>query len=245
MKNQQMAEKKYIVYKHTGANGKCYVGQTCQTPNNRFRHGSGYKGTPHFYAAIKKYGWDYFTHEVVADNLTKKEADWLEKYLIAYYHSDEKKHGYNISDGGASASGVKPSAKHIQQLKDLLTGKPLSDEHRKKISEGLRAYRKQTGICAKQPTPKPYKRTRALSEGKTSWNRNKHLSDEHKAHLKASTLNRKDMSKPVTCVETGLNYPSASEAARQLLVDASQIRLCCLGQRYYKTAGGYHWKYVA
>lgn len=49
---------------------------------------------------------------------------------------------------------------------------------------------------------------------------------------------------PVKCVETNIIYPSAREAARQTGIYASSISRCCNGNYGFKTAGGYHWKYV-
>lgn len=48
--------------------------------------------------------------------------------------------------------------------------------------------------------------------------------------------------KKVVCIETGIVYESASEAARQV-PKTSQSKICmvCRGKR--KTCGGYHWKY--
>lgn len=47
--------------------------------------------------------------------------------------------------------------------------------------------------------------------------------------------------KPVLCVETGVEYESASEAARQLNIKNHISEVCC-GKR--KTCGGYHWKFI-
>lgn len=50
------------------------------------------------------------------------------------------------------------------------------------------------------------------------------------------------MSKPVRCIETGKIYPSTHEIERQLGFDQGNISKCCNGK--YKTAYGFHWRYV-
>lgn len=47
--------------------------------------------------------------------------------------------------------------------------------------------------------------------------------------------------KAVTCVETGVTYPSVSEASRQTGVYMNSITDCLKGRR--ESIGGYHWKY--
>lgn len=70
---------------------------------------------------------------------------------------------------------------------------------------------------------------------------------EHpKEALKMRQINAKKASearkKPVQCIETGIIYESASEAARQVpKTTQSKICMVCRGQR--QTCGGYHWKY--
>lgn len=59
-------------------------------------------------------------------------------------------------------------------------------------------------------------------------------------NVKKATLKRK---KPVICIETGILYESASDAARQISgVSQSKISQVCNGIR--KTNGGLHWKYA-
>lgn len=48
--------------------------------------------------------------------------------------------------------------------------------------------------------------------------------------------------KKVICIETNVVYPSISECSRVNKIDLKSISWCCKGK--YKTAGGYHWKYV-
>lgn len=55
----------YIVYRHTSPSGKVYIGITSRQPEQRWLNGNGYKDSPKFYNAIKKYGWDNFNHEIL------------------------------------------------------------------------------------------------------------------------------------------------------------------------------------
>lgn len=61
-----------------------------------------------------------------------------------------------------------------------------------------------------------------------------------KINIQKATQARK---KPVQCIETGIIYESATEAARKNpKTTQSKICMVCRGQR--KTCGGFHWKYV-
>jgi hypothetical protein len=59
-------------------------------------------------------------------------------------------------------------------------------------------------------------------------------SDTHKAYA----------SKRVYCVELDKTFNSLNEAAKAIHTSTSHIRGVCEGKKGYKTAGGYHWKYV-
>lgn len=48
--------------------------------------------------------------------------------------------------------------------------------------------------------------------------------------------------KKILCVETGVIYPSAREAARVLNIGQGNISAVCRGE--YKQAYGYRWEYV-
>lgn len=91
---------KWIIYKHTNkVNGKCYIGQTKQSLNQRWRNGDGYRNNVYFYNSIIKYGWDNFNHEILEDNLysleqaNEREIFWISK-------CDSFKNGYNLTAGG-------------------------------------------------------------------------------------------------------------------------------------------------
>lgn len=88
------------VYIHTSPNNKYYIGITSQTTKRRWGfNGSEYKRNTNFYDDILKYGWNNFSHEVIAENLTRQDACCFEKKLIELLKSNTCL-GYNISEGG-------------------------------------------------------------------------------------------------------------------------------------------------
>ena len=56
-------------------------------------------------------------------------------------------------------------------------------------------------------------------------------------------MNVTNPQKTVICIETGVEYESASEAARQLGLNNSHISEICRGSDKRFTCGGYHWKF--
>ena len=57
----------WCIYKHTSkTSGKVYIGQT-NNINVRWKPGA-YRNCAKFYAAIQKYGWDDFEHEILEED---------------------------------------------------------------------------------------------------------------------------------------------------------------------------------
>ena len=91
----------YLVYMHeNNINGKRYFGLTNKLPHTRWRKGGWYHHNPHLMASIKKYGWDNFSHYVLAYGLSKEDAMQMEKSLIARWNTRDNRFGYNHSSGG-------------------------------------------------------------------------------------------------------------------------------------------------
>lgn len=213
----------YCVYKHTAPNGKVYIGQTCQQPEQRWKNGKGYSNNEYFTRAIQKYGWNNFQHEVLYDNLTKAEADALEIELIAKYNSTDNKYGFNIENGGYG------KGKH-------------SPETLKKMSENLKgrqAWNKDVSMSDEQKI-----RLSKIRKGKKSGFRGKSHDEEAKKKILESQISNM---KSVLCVETNTVYTSLKEAERETGISSKHISKVCSGKMYngkrYMTAGGYHWKY--
>ena len=96
--------KMYTVYAHINKiNFKIYIGMTSRVPEERWgKNGLRYKSTPLFFSAIQKYGWNNFIHIILYENLTKEDAEKLEKELIIKYKTQDKEYGYNVLEGGES-----------------------------------------------------------------------------------------------------------------------------------------------
>ena len=62
--------------------------------------------------------------------------------------------------------------------------------------------------------------------------------------LSKTKINNVYNMKTVQCVETGKVYHSTREASRQTGIPNTNISGCCRGDYGYKTAGGFHWKYI-
>lgn len=136
----------YSVYIHTAPNGKKYVGITCQKPARRWHGGSGYRAQPKFYNAIRKYGWNNFTHEIVLSGAAKELACQYEQDLIALY--DSVRNGYNQTTGGEVGYKLPQSEESRRKISKALKGKPKSDEHRAKSCAQLEKNRleRQRGV---------------------------------------------------------------------------------------------------
>lgn len=123
--------KNFIIYVHIAPNGKLYIGQTCQTLSDRSRNGKGYKDSPLFYKAIKKYEWNQFQHIVLIENLDMERANVFEELLIEKYKTNNRKFGYNIAKGGLNTLH---SQETILKIRKANQGKIISEESKRKMS---------------------------------------------------------------------------------------------------------------
>lgn len=94
-----------FIYKFTHIeSGRCYIGQTVQSPNRRrLEHISDSKYTTkeyHFHNAIRKYGIDAFTFDVIDEANSLEELNLLEDKYINQY--DSINNGFNIRQAGGN-----------------------------------------------------------------------------------------------------------------------------------------------
>jgi hypothetical protein len=65
----------------------------------------------------------------------------------------------------------------------------------------------------------------------------------HRRAYNRKKHNIKNPRKTVICVETGVEYASATEAAKALKINSSHISAVCRGDESRITCGGYHWAF--
>ncbi len=123
-----------IIYKITNKiNGKVYIGQTSRTLNARWMQHirNAKKGVKtKFYNALRKYGAENFTVEVLCRAYSKEQLNDLEIYYIHKYDSINT--GYNMIDARYT------NVMGIDAIKEKHRRKVQSVENRTKISEAMK-----------------------------------------------------------------------------------------------------------
>ena len=97
------------IYKITSNDtGKCYIGQSIDIETRWMQHITAAKyetDNNKFYNALRKYGYENFTYEIIEECEKAQEAlDERERYWIEYY--DSYNNGYNSTKGGQNKAWI-------------------------------------------------------------------------------------------------------------------------------------------
>jgi group I intron endonuclease len=234
-----------IIYKITNKiNGAVYVGQTTQILKKRWNDHKkpSNKNCPILSKAIAKYGAENFTIEEIDRADEQADLDKKEIYWISFYRAD-KDRNYNYNAGGRGNRskhteetknklsqklkgknnpnwGIPKSERWKKHMSSIMKGRPVSEETKTKIANTLR--NRKNG-------PRSEETKRKISEAQ-----------------KGKPRNQKNFTKSVICLDTGIEYKSIVEAAKQLGFTNSQrckISAVCLGKR--KMVGGKRFAHVS
>lgn len=226
----------YSLYRHTFPNGKVYIGITKDTPTGRWKNGRGYATQVRMIRAIEKYGWNNIEHAVLLEGLSRVEAEREEIKYIAMYDSTDPAKGYNVFPGGNLRPPTSEETKAKLRAANLGTVRPAE------VCEKISRTTKGTGAYwfGKRHTEDTKKK---ISEKQKGRGRGVALTQERKNKISKKQMgNQNAPQKATRCIETGVVYRSAREAARQTGIGPAQISMCCRGER--QTAGGFHWEYI-
>jgi len=131
-----------LIYKATSPSGNCYIGKTGGTLEERIRRHRGEmnRNNYKFQKALRKYGFDSFSWDILEDDIS---CDKLlsEKEILYVKKFNSYRGGYNSTIGGDGVSG------------------PRSLEFRKKISEN------HVGMLGKRHSEK----TKKLMSERSAW----------------------------------------------------------------------------
>ena len=215
-----------IIYKITNRiNGNVYIGQTSKSLKQRWsQHCRRYSCCQALKNAILKYGKENFTIEQIDVACDRDELNAKEKHWISFYDSMNRDKGYNLTSGGEhyefSGDSNKKRIKSLKKYYSTEEGKLRKKEAMEKqwVDEGRR---------------------KKLSEFfKNFWS-----SEENRKRVSETLKGSKSpCAKRVMCIETSEVFDCIKLASEKYNVNRISISACCKGK--YKTAGGYHWKYV-
>ncbi|MCY1172719.1 group I intron endonuclease [compost metagenome] len=188
--------------------GKCYVGQTRRTLQQRFYSHKKVVGKANACKALSdamlKHGPENFTIELLCTCTSQADMDNMEIQMIAELGTFSPG-GYNLTRGGGGKSGYKHSAESIEKMASTHRGKPLTDEHKKKVSASLVGNTRALGMKHSDET------RRKISERGTGRKRAP-FSAEHREKIAASRRGTK-----------------ASDAARQKMSEGQKRRQTNVG----------------
>lgn len=145
-----------IIYKvENKINGKIYIGKTIKSltiRKNAHKQEAKRLSPYYFHQAIRKYGFENFEWTILQFSFNLEKLNALEKFYINLYESNNRKKGYNLTEGGEGSHGYIPTAetrfKTSQTLKGripwnkgkiaLNKGVPMSQEQKNKLSKAHR-----------------------------------------------------------------------------------------------------------
>jgi group I intron endonuclease len=212
-----------VIYRHTYIwDGRSYIGQSIHGEEVRTKGHLRSKDSTYFHRAIRKYGWDNFTTEILHENIDPVYLDDWEMYYIALYETLGTK-GFNMTAGGRGIRGYRHTETHKNQLSVRMAGANNPFFGRKHSEETLQ-------------------RITATRMGEKNPNFGKPHSEEHKKKIAESHLKSVEQwsSDGKTYIHT---FDSITLAGNVIGKSPTGISQCLRGSQ--KTSGGFTWKYSA
>lgn len=254
------------IYKITNIiNNKCYIGETIQTPEKRWKdHKSAFKrngGCTALKSAILKYGLENFKFEVLIICFDQDRLIYEKQYIKKY--NSLAPNGYNILEGGQE--GVL-GYKHSEETKKKISLKSKENSSKPEIKEmsRQRAIELNNRIKSGEIVKKSEKWYKALQEGrignkggKTNEETKKKIREGLKKyfeHNSSSPINKERHSEIMTKINgrkieqyTKDNilvsyYDSIVLAGKATGIKPNTIQAAASGKM--KTAFGFIWKYA-
>ena len=184
---------KGIIYKYTSPSNKVYIGQTIHEHRRYMTHKRA-EGDSKFYRAIRKYGFENFTYDVIFiiynedRKRIKEKLDFMERYYIRKY--DSFNNGYNMTLGGDGGSGKHLSEEFKKMMSErMMINNPafhMTDEWRQHIGNASKGRKMPQEFCKKtserMKANNPMKNPEVAAKHAAA-QKGKHLSEETKKKI--------------------------------------------------------------
>lgn len=254
----------YSVYRFTGPTGLIYYGVTGSGVEQRWNSGRGYRKNKRLNGDIREYSFAEFKKEVIAEGLTRAEAETMEAELIRRDRADDPSVGYNVQPGNTAdeydvylftfrdgkryvgfgkvpiqrrwRGGYKENRDLVEAIRAEGGLRNVKKEHFDYPLERGSAERIESTLIKNFDTTNPKKGyNKTYGAG---------LKEQRPPEAKEPSETRKEWirsrMKSVKCIETGEVFESISAAAKARGIPKSSISAACSGK--LQTAGGKHWK---
>lgn len=239
-------------------NGKKYIGKKKYNKKADNYLGSG----KHLKNAIKKYGKENFTRDIIAIGYNANDLNELEIYYIDKYDAANSQDYYNIASGGEGGNTfvgkTKEEMKNFSEKRSKLSKEMWenrTEEERLKIIESLRIANsgKNSHCYGKFGSEHQRYGTKMSEESKKKMSKAKlgkklpPFSEEHKRKISESNSGENSCwygkfgadnpsSKKVICITTNEIFDSLTEASKKYNTYTTCISKNCMGVRL-KSAG--------
>lgn len=124
-----------IYYIRNTVNNKLYVGQSIDVYTRLSRHKTDLRGgrdSKHLQEAYYKYGEDNFEFMLLVE-CQINDLDFLEKYYITEWNTQDENFGYNLDSGGSRSRMMSEETK--SKISQSLKGHIVSEDTKKRIAE--------------------------------------------------------------------------------------------------------------
>ncbi len=200
----------YTIYRATcKVNGKMYIGFDSAYPKRQkdhIRDALKNKRECLFHRAIRKYGIDEFSWDILYQSFDQKHTlNEMEPHFIKEYKTFGEC-GYNMTIGGEGVLGRTITLEERQKMSKSHAGVPLSESHRNNI--------------AKAHKGKP--KTKEHSQNAAKAKKGIKFSEDHKEALSKAKLGKPAKNRKSVTIN-GVTYLSKSDAASRLNISWRQV----------------------
>lgn len=197
-------------------NGKIYIGQT-KKKDRWYYHvweaNNGRKSNMILHKAIRKYGAQNFTYQILVSGISKNRIDEYESIFIKSFESTNSSIGYNYLAWGSAYNGEMKGEKHPHFGKK---NEKLAERNRLRIGIPSSVAQKEASSLVHKNVPKSEAQREKMSLSRKEYcknNKDKVLAASLKGNAKRIGKSFKNKRwRSVRCIESGAIYENARMA---------------------------------